>query len=109
MALSVQEVFEGMPQAFRPEMAGDDSLVFQFHITGEQAGDWQVCIEGGECTVSQGVHQSPTVSLTMKDKTWLAMASGQLGGAKAFMTGRLKLKGDMMAAQKLGAYFEPAG
>ena len=108
MALTVEQVFEGMPQAFRPEMAGEDSLVFQFHITGDQAGDWQVCVDGGQCTVSKGVHDSPTVILTMKDKNWLAMASGELSGAKAFMTGKLKLKGDLMAAQKMGTYFKLA-
>jgi putative sterol carrier protein len=108
MALTVQQVFEGMPQAFRTEMAGEDSLVFQFHITGEEACDWQVVIDGGQCTVSQGVHDSPTVSLTLKDKNWLAMSSGELSGAKAFMTGKLKLKGDLMAAQKLGTYFKLA-
>lgn len=109
MALTVQQVFEGMPQAFRTEMAGEDNLVFQFHITGEQAGDWWVCVENGQCTVGQGVLDQPTVSLTMKDQNWVAMASGQLSGAKAFMTGKLKLKGDLLAAQKLGTYFKLAG
>ncbi len=109
MALTVQKLFEGMPQAFRAEMAGEDSLVFQFHITGDQAGDWYVCVEKGQCTVDQGVHQSPTVSLTLKDHNWLAMAAGELSGAKAFMTGKLKLKGDLMAAQKLGTYFKLTG
>jgi putative sterol carrier protein len=109
MALTVQQVFEGMPQAFRTEMAGEDTLVFQFHITGEQAGDWWVRVENGQCTVSQGVYESPTVSLTLKDQNWLSMASGQLSGAKAFMTGKLKLRGDLMAAQKLGTYFKLAG
>jgi putative sterol carrier protein len=109
MALTVQEVFEGMPRAFRTKMAGEDNLVFQFHITGDQTGEWNVCVENGQCVVNQGVHDAPTVSLTMKDKNWLAMASGELSGAKAFMTGKLKLKGDLMAAQKLGTYFKLAG
>jgi len=108
MALTVNQIFEGMPQAFRPEMAGGDSLVIQYHITGDEAGDWNVCIADGKCAVHKGVHENPTVSLTMKDKTWVKMASGELSGVKAFMTGRLKLKGDMMAAQKLGSYFKPA-
>jgi len=107
--LTVEEVFGGMAQALRSERAQDEEVVFQFHLTGEEAGDWQVEVNHGVCTVSQGVHPSPTVTLTMKGEDWAAMAAGELSGPKAFMTGRLKLKGDMFAAQKLGTLFRPAG
>jgi putative sterol carrier protein len=106
---SVKQVFEGMPQALRADRAEDEDLVFQFHLSGEEAGDWIVAVQGGACTVSQGVHESPTVALSMKDADWIAMATGDLSGPKAFMTGKLKLKGDMFAAQKLGQLFRPAG
>jgi putative sterol carrier protein len=106
MALtSVNEVFEKMPQVFNASAAAGMNSVFQFHITGGEAGDWFVVIKDGACAVSQGVHESPTVALTMADGDWVAMCNGTLNGMTAFMTGKLKAKGDIMAAQRIPSLF----
>ena len=106
MALnSVTEVFESMPQVFNAAAAAGVNVVFQFHITGSEAGDWNVVVKDGTCQVNQGVDQSPTVSLTMADVDWLAMCNGTLNGMTAFMTGKLKATGDIMAAQKIQTLF----
>ncbi len=106
--MTVRELFLGMPQAFQAHKAAGENLVFQFHITGEEAGDWQVIIAEGRCRVAEGVHPRPTVTLTLSDRDWLDLARGKLGGMKAVMTGRLKVKGNLMAAQKLGSLFRLA-
>lgn len=103
---SVSEVFKAMPEKFDPAAAQGFDMVFQFHITGEQAGDWNVTIQDGTCTVAEGVHDSPGCTMTMADQDWLAMVSGQLNGAAAFMSGKLKIEGDIMAAQRLGSLFK---
>ena len=103
--MTVRELFLGMPQAFQADKAAGENLVFQFHITGEEAGDWQVIIAEGQCRVAEGVHPQPTVTLTLKDQDWLDLARGKLSGMKAVMTGRLKIKGNLMAAQKLNTLF----
>jgi 3-hydroxybutyryl-CoA dehydratase len=106
MALStVNEVFEKMPEVFNPSAAAGLNVIFQFHITGDQAGDWNVVIKDGTCQVNTGVHDSPSVSLTMADVDWLAMCNGTLNGMTAFMTGKLKATGDIMAAQRIPNLF----
>ncbi len=106
MALtSVTEVFEKMPQVFNASAATGLNVVYQFHITGDQAGDWYVVIKDGTCEVNQGVHASPSVSLTMADVDWLAMCNGTLNGMTAFMTGKLKASGDIMSAQRIPSLF----
>ncbi len=106
MALtSVNEVFEKMPQVFNAAAAAGMNSVFQFHITGGEAGDWFVEIKDGACAVSTGVHESPTVALTMEDMDWVAMCNGTLNGMTAFMTGKLKATGDIMAAQRIPSLF----
>ncbi|MGO9569367.1 MAG: SCP2 sterol-binding domain-containing protein [Desulfomonilaceae bacterium] len=106
MALStVNEVFEKMPEVFNPTAAAGLNVIYQFHITGEQAGDWNVVIKEGTCAVNKGVHDSPSVSLTMADADWLAMCNGTLNGMTAFMTGKLKATGDIMAAQRIPNLF----
>jgi putative sterol carrier protein len=102
---SVQEVFTNMSQVFNPSAAKGLNMVYQFHITGAQAGDWYVAIKDEQCQVAQGVNDSPNVTLTMVDVDWLAMSNGTLNGMTAFMTGKLKATGDIMAAQRIPSLF----
>lgn len=105
---TAKEIFQGMPEAFRPAAAQGLDLVYQFHITDAEPGDWTVVVRDGQCSVDVGVADDPTVTLTMKEKHWVGLASGQLNPAMAFMTGKIKAKGDLMAAQKMGALFKLA-
>jgi putative sterol carrier protein len=99
------DVFDKMPQVFNAGAAAGVNLIFQFHITGDQGGDWNVVVKDSACQVSTGVHPSPSVTFTMEDANWVAMWSGELDGMNAFMTGKLKLSGDIMSAQSLQSLF----
>jgi putative sterol carrier protein len=102
---SVNEVFEKMPQVFNSAAATGLDIVYQFDISGAQAGQWNVVIKDGKCEVSSGVHPNPNVTLSMADVDWIAMSNGQLNGMTAFMTGKLKATGDIMAAQRIPSLF----
>jgi putative sterol carrier protein len=39
------------------------------------------------------------------DKDWVALSNGDLSGTWAFLTGRLKIRGDRGLAKKLGEIF----
>lgn len=103
--ISVQEVFQKMPEVFNAAAAAGLDLVFQFHITGNEAGDWNVVVKDGACKVGEGVHASPSVTLTVADVDWLGICNGTLNGMTAFMTGKLKASGDIMAAQRIESLF----
>lgn len=105
---SVKEIFVGMPSAFNRDAAAGLNAVIQYNIEGADGGDWYVVIKDQTCTVSGGVHASPTLTMRMADKDWIAMCNGQLNGVTAFMTGKLKATGDIMLAQRLTALF-PTG
>ena len=106
MALtSVKEVFEKMPTVFNAASAAGVNAVFQFHITGDESGDWYVSVKDNTCEVVEAIHDNPTVSLTMADKDWLAMCNGELDGMSAFMSGKLKATGDIMMAQRIQSIF----
>jgi len=102
---NVKEVFDRVPQAFNADAAKGLDAVFQFDITGEGGGNWNVAVKSGACEVQEGKAASPTVTLTMSSDTWLGMVNKQINGIQAFMSGKLKLNGDMLLAQRIPDLF----
>jgi putative sterol carrier protein len=102
---SAKEIFSKMPEAFDRSAAAGLDAVIQFNIEGDEGGDWYAVIKDQTCAVSEGVHNSPTLSLRMTDKNWVALCKGELNAVMAFMSGKLKTKGDIMLAQRLPKLF----
>jgi putative sterol carrier protein len=103
---TVKETFDNMPTRFRAEKATGVNATIQHEITGDQGGTWHVLIKDGTCTVTPGPAANPNLTLTMAAQDWLDMVAGKLSGQMAFMSGKLKLKGDMGLAMKIGSMFQ---
>ena len=101
----VKEVFNGMPGVFNPSAAQGLDVVFQYEITGEGGGNWHVTVKDGTCEVTEGSHDSPSVTLTMSAETWLGIVNKETNGMQAFMSGELKASGDIMLAQRIEQLF----
>mgnify|MGYP001599425788 FL=1 len=102
---TVKETFELMPGRFRPEKAAGVNAVIQYEITGEGGGAWNATIKDGACAVKEGAAASANLTLTMSAQDWLDLLGGKLSGQMAFMSGKLKLKGDMGLAMKVAGMF----
>lgn len=105
-ALTIDEVMSRMPAAFQPEKAEGVEAVIQYHLAGEEAGDWVVTIGGGTCEVEQGEADEPTLTLRADSEDYLKVISGELNAMSAFAGGKLKLQGDLSLAMKLMNYFK---
>ena len=103
--MTIAELFEQMPSVFNPAAAAGMNKTFQWNITGDEAGVWAFKINNGQGEVIPGVVEKPDVTFTISDKDWLAITEGKLDGMNAFMTGKLKVSGDMMLAMKLQNLF----
>jgi len=79
------------------------NAIYQFVITGDNGGNWWVDTtkSGGE--VGTGDNADAKCTITMGDSDFIDMVTGKLNGQMAFMTGKLKIKGDMSLAMKLGS------
>jgi len=102
---TVKETFDLMPSRFKLDKAQGVNAVIQYEITGEGGGNWYATVMDGTCTVTPGTAPGPTLTLTMSGQDWLDMLAGKLSGQIAFMSGKLKLKGDMGLAMKLASIF----
>ena len=103
--LTVKGVFERMPQAFRADKAAEVDAVFQYQISGPGGGDWHVMVKNGTCEVHEGMHSGPTTTILMADEDFLALIRGKLNAMKAFTSGKLKIKGDVMKSQLVEKLF----
>ena len=102
---TVKESFDAMPGRFRPDKATGTSAVIQYDISGDGGGTWNAVIKGGACTVHQGPAENPQLTLSIAAQDWLDMLTGKQSGQMLFMSGKLKIKGDMGLAMKLGSMF----
>jgi putative sterol carrier protein len=105
MATTVKETFEAMAGRFRPDKATGTDATVQYEVSGEGGGTWHAVIKGGTCTVREGAVPGPTMTLQIAAQDWLDMISGKQSGQMLFMSGKLKVKGDMGLAMKLPSMF----
>ncbi len=102
MADSVQEFFDGLPARADAEKLEGMSNTYVFDIEG--AGAWRVAVAGGAVTVEEGSGEADcTISTT--EESFMKIVRGEQNPTTAYMTGKLKIKGDMGAAMKLQKLF----
>jgi putative sterol carrier protein len=102
MAESVQEFFNGLAARADAEKTAGMNNSYLFEIEG--AGEWLVSVEDGSVSVSEGGGEADT-TITTTEETMLAVIRGDQNPTTAYMTGKLKIKGDMGAAMKLQKLF----
>jgi putative sterol carrier protein len=98
-------MIEDLPKFFRPARAKGVDVVIQFRLSGEEGGDWYATIKDQTCTVTEGVSDAAQGTVMMDAKDYVALATGKLGGMKAFLTGRVKTSGDFTLLQKMQSWF----
>jgi putative sterol carrier protein len=80
--------------------------IFEFRVknTAGEEESWTIDLKKTG-TVKRGEAKAhgfkPDVTIILSDETFVEIADGKTTGQKAFMTGKLKTKGNMMLATKL--------
>ena len=100
-----QQVFDGMRQSFRASQAKGVHARYQWDLSGPNGGQWWIDVNDGAYKMGKGKIDHPNVTFVATDKDWVAVCNGQLGGTWAYLTGRLKVRGDQGVARKLGEIF----
>jgi putative sterol carrier protein len=107
--MTIAELFEILPDRFNAAAAVGLTKTLQWNITGDEPGVWAFRIIDGIGQLIPGGVEKPDATFTTSGKNWLAIAEGKLDSTKAFMTGKLKVSGDMMLAMKVPQFFPVEG
>ena len=101
MVVTLQEFFEALPTRIDAEKLTGINALFQFVGTGEGGGEWFVRIADGCPEVGEGRVENADLTATAQTSDFLDIVNGRLRGEMAFLTGRLKVEGDITLALKL--------
>ena len=103
---AVKEIFGAMPGQLNADAAKGMNSVIQFNLSGEGGGNYYVEIKDGTAKVSEGSHASPNMTMTLAASDYVDLIMGKLNGQMAFMSGKLKISGDMGLAMKMQTLFK---
>jgi putative sterol carrier protein len=104
---TLERVFEGFEERFRPEKAEGVQADVQWKITDEgKEYPYLLSIADGKCEARQGETDSAKTTLEADLASFLKLITGKADGVKLFMTRKLKIAGDLMFAQRLMSFFD---
>lgn len=99
---SAREFFEGIENRIDPVKTAGQTVSYRFDIAG--AGSWRIGVVDGVTSVAESEDDADCV-IRMKEDVLLRLIRGEQNPATAFMTGKIKVDGDMSQALKLKELF----
>jgi putative sterol carrier protein len=107
--MTPQEIFDQMAANLNTDAAKGMNSTIQFNLSGDNGGQWYVTIKDGKAEVTKGTASAPNMTLSMTAQDYVDMIMGKLNGQMAFMSGKLKISGDMGLAMKMQSLFKRPG
>ena len=99
---STREFFESLETRVDPAKAKGMTASYKFNIDG--AGSWNVDVDNGKVTVIENGGEADT-TISTSDETFMKIAKGEQNPTAAYMSGKLKVSGDLGQAMKLQKLF----
>jgi putative sterol carrier protein len=100
------EVFRRMEQEYKPGPTAQDATIhWKITQAGGEADHWEVVIENGTCTASDQPSREPRLTMTIDGVDFLRLVTGNAAGPMLFMSGKLKIEGDVAFAAMMQSMF----
>ena len=104
----LDEIFRRMSEHVDSEKAKGTDAVLHWKVTDRPDGGidhYEVVLEDGTCTVTDEPGRTPRVTFTVGPAAFLRLVSGAQAGPVLFMSGKLRIEGDLMFASQVANYF----
>jgi len=93
--MTLFEAIQAMVANFNPASAKGVNAVIQLNATGDGGGNYALAIADGKLDVTEGIAEKPTVTISVAAQDWIDIIAGRLDPTKAFMSGKLRIAGDL--------------
>jgi alkanesulfonate monooxygenase SsuD/methylene tetrahydromethanopterin reductase-like flavin-dependent oxidoreductase (luciferase family)/putative sterol carrier protein len=106
-ARGLKTIFGAMERQYRPDKAAGFGGDVQYDLLGMdgQVRSWTVTVGPGGCSTRQGSATAPKLTIKTSLSDFVRMAGLDLDPAKALLTGRMDLEGDITVAMRLSEMF----
>ena len=95
MTKTIAEIVQDMTRALVPEKAAGLNAKVQLDFSADGSGAYVVHINDGQCEVSEGRTDQADATLMATGANYVAISEGRLDPVKAFMTGQVKVTGNL--------------
>jgi putative sterol carrier protein len=103
----LDQVFAGMSESFSAAKAGGQQATVQYEISApDGTHEYAMRIADGRCEIDKGRAESPRVTIRIALADFLRLITGNANGMQLFMTGKLKVSGDLFFAQTYQSWFD---
>ena len=105
---TLDEIFRRMAEHVEPSKAKGNDAVVHFKILDAPDGGcdhYEVVIADGACTATDEPSRDPRVTFSIGPVDFLRLVSGNAAGPMLFMSGKLKIEGDLMFASTMTSLF----
>lgn len=108
--LILDEIFRRMQEHLRVERARSVDAVVHWRFSGGSGEDgydrYASVISGGTCSTSREASAEPRVTITMSPYDFLRLITSNASAPVLFMTGKLKVRGDLAFAASMMGLFD---
>ena len=104
----IKDFFAKLPSLINADAAKGMNSTIQFNLTGDGGATYHIVVKDGVATVNEGAAATPNMTMTVAAQDYLDIQSGKLNGQMAFMSGKMKIAGDMGLAMKMQSLIKRA-
>ncbi len=98
---NISDMINDLPDRIDLEKTKGINALLQFSLSGEGGGEWGVTIDDGKVMVKEGQLANPQLIIKASAENALKIMRDELNPVGAFMTGKIKIAGDMALGLKL--------
>ncbi|MFC1735387.1 SCP2 sterol-binding domain-containing protein [Candidatus Hydrogenedentota bacterium] len=102
---TIEEFFEKLPSKFKQVADEEMDATIQFQISGEGGGDWAISLGDKEIGIVKEIVDDPDITILVSAEMWDGIINGRENPKRAFMLGRLKVRGNIQLAFRLPQLF----
>ena len=104
-AKSCKQLTASLPHYFNSQLAKDLNAIIQLDISGNGGFSGHLTISGQDCIFHEGDAEKNDIIVICEEKAWMDILKKKTTAQKAFMMGKLKVRGNFVLLTKFDQLF----